>query len=277
MSTHDHDPARAAWLDELTQYRAARQQRIQSEWGWLSLVARFVLSAGDNPIDVGTATFVDGDIEVRLARDVDARDDAGQRISTHRWPAGGKDGGPYFFVGARRYEVLRQGDRAAIRVRDNTATARTQFPGLRFFAPDARFNVVARLERAGAPATIALAQGLGGEVHHACPGALVFTLDCREHRLLPVVEADAPDKYFLLFRDLTNGQQSYGAGRFLYLEPAHQLGAVQLDFNRAFSPPCALTVFAACPVVPRENHLHIAVTAGELAPPSPHTSPAHRR
>lgn len=258
------------WLTSLERYRHAREQRLRAEDGWLSLVARFVLSPGENELDVGSARFHEGEVQVTLRPGEVAQDEQGRAITTHRWPAGSTGGGPFFFVGARRYELLRQGERAAIRVRDPNAPTRTGFPGLSFFEPDEGFRVTARLVREGAPEQIPLAQGLGGELWHRCPGALVFTLQGREHRLLPVIEDDAPGKYFLIFKDTTNGHESYGAGRFLYLDPANAAGEVELDFNRAFNPPCALTVYAACPLAPPENHLPIAISAGERSPPTAH-------
>ena len=39
-----------------------------------------------------------------------------------------------------------------------------------------------------------------------------------------------------------------------------------LDFNRAVNLPCAYTQFATCPLPPAENHLAIAVEAGEKLP-----------
>ncbi len=268
--TNDDGEGRRLFHDELRRWRAARTQRLISEWGWLSLVARFVLSPGDNEIDVGTAAFRDGAVSVTLRSDVVAHDEHGQEVRAHRWAAGSSGGGPYFFVGPRRYELLRQGERAAIRVRDPNAPSRSGFAGLRFFEPDERFRVVAQLVRAGAPASIPLGQGLGGVLDHPCPGALVFTLLGQQHRLLPVIDDDAPGQYFLIFKDATSGGASYGAGRFLYLEPANQHGEVELDFNRAFNPPCALTEYAACPVAPPENRLQVAVTAGERSPPTAH-------
>lgn len=258
------------WQSGLERYRAARDQRLRAPDGWLSLVDRTVLSPGDNALDVGTARLVDGAVEVAFAPGVQARDADGHELRAHRWPADSSGGGPFFFVGTRRYELLRQGERAALRVRDPNAPTRTSFPGLSFFEPDPRFRVTARLVREGAPTTIPLAQGLGGVLDHACPGALVFTLQGEEHRLLPVIEDDAPGKYFLIFKDTTNGRESYGAGRFLYLDPANDQGEVDLDFNRAFNPPCALTVYAACPLAPPENHLPIPITAGERSPPTAH-------
>ena len=40
-------------------------------------------------------------------------------------------------------------------------------------------------------------------------------------------------------------------------------GTVDLDFNRAYNPPCAFTKFATCPLPPHENHLALEIAAGE--------------
>jgi uncharacterized protein len=53
-----------------------------------------------------------------------------------------------------------------------------------------------------------------------------------------------------------------GVGRFLIADAAHD-GIVTLDFNRLYNPPCAFTDYATCPMPPRENHLKVAIEAGE--------------
>jgi len=68
---------------------------------------------------------------------------------------------------------------------------------------------------------------------------------------------------FFVFRDQTSGRLSYGGGRFLKAAPA-QAGRIQLDFNRAYNPPCAFSPFATCPLPPPENWLGFPVEAGEL-------------
>lgn len=74
---------------------------------------------------------------------------------------------------------------------------------------------------------------------------------------------------FLPFRDVTNGQETYGAGRYL-LDAAKSadLGAAEdgsliLDFNFAFQPSCAFDPRWACPLAPPENRLDIRIEAGE--------------
>ena len=79
---------------------------------------------------------------------------------------------------------------------------------------------------------------------------------------------------FIPFRDATNGETTYGAGRYLVDgAKAADLGAAPgpepsnwaliLDFNFAFQPSCAFDPRWACPLAPPENRLEIAIRAGE--------------
>jgi uncharacterized protein (DUF1684 family) len=92
----------------------------------------------------------------------------------------------------------------------------------------------------------------------------VFERDGVEHRLDPVLESDG-QRLFVLFADPSNRDQSYGAGRFLYASLPEN-DHVILDFNRAFSPPCAFTPYAVCPLPPPQNRLSLRVEAGEKRP-----------
>ena len=75
---------------------------------------------------------------------------------------------------------------------------------------------------------------------------------------------------FLPFGDLTNGQSTYAAGRYL-LDTAKgaDLGGgvatdtLTLDFNFAYQPSCAFDARWACPLAPPSNRLDIDVPAGE--------------
>jgi uncharacterized protein (DUF1684 family) len=52
---------------------------------------------------------------------------------------------------------------------------------------------------------------------------------------------------FLPFRDVTSGKESYGAGRYLDVEPGRD-GRVQGDFNLAYNPYCAYNDAFSCPL-----------------------------
>ncbi|MBT1179862.1 DUF1684 domain-containing protein, partial [Bifidobacterium vespertilionis] len=68
---------------------------------------------------------------------------------------------------------------------------------------------------------------------------------------------------FVIFRDPTNGEATYGSGRFLAATVPAGETRVLLDFNRAFNPPCAFSPYCTCPLAPAGNQVSVPVTAGE--------------
>ncbi len=66
----------------------------------------------------------------------------------------------------------------------------------------------------------------------------------------------------IFFRDESNGDGTYPAGRFVSLHPLSN-GQFRLDFNRARNPFCAYSSVYACPAPWRGNTLPAAIRAGE--------------
>lgn len=69
---------------------------------------------------------------------------------------------------------------------------------------------------------------------------------------------------FVPFRDATSGSETYGAGRYLDVEP-NEDGTITLDFNHAYNPFCAYDDAYSCPLPPVENWLPVPIRAGERA------------
>jgi uncharacterized protein (DUF1684 family) len=67
----------------------------------------------------------------------------------------------------------------------------------------------------------------------------------------------------MIFGDRTNARETYGAGRYLYVKRPDANGNTIIDFNKAYNPPCAFTLFATCPLPPRQNILDVEIPAGE--------------
>ncbi|MCR2824138.1 DUF1684 domain-containing protein [Microbacterium sp. zg.Y909] len=103
-------------------------------------------------------------------------------------------------------------------------------------------------------------------------GDLVFSVDGTEYRLNAFDTVyGGTAKLQLVFGDRTNGTETYGAGRFLFLDrPAESRElrpgdsvALTVDFNRATVPPCGFSNQMNCPLPPVQNRLPFAVRAGE--------------
>jgi uncharacterized protein (DUF1684 family) len=72
-------------------------------------------------------------------------------------------------------------------------------------------------------------------------------------------------RLFLPVLDATSGSETYGAGRYLDLEPDDD-GTYAIDFNQAYHPSCVYAPQFSCPLTPAENRLPIRIEAGERLP-----------
>lgn len=73
---------------------------------------------------------------------------------------------------------------------------------------------------------------------------------------------------FVPFRDATNGETTYGGGRYLLdtakgADLGHEDDRIVLDFNYAYHPSCVHSDRWSCPLAPPGNRLDFPVTAGE--------------
>ena len=102
----------------------------------------------------------------------------------------------------------------------------------------------------------------GGSYYDMVPGKIHFNYEGKEYSFEPTVSSSG--RYFIAFGDLTNGESTYGGGRFLYLDPPDLNNKLIIDFNMAYNPPCVFSTFTTCPLPPKENILSVAITAGEL-------------
>jgi uncharacterized protein (DUF1684 family) len=94
-------------------------------------------------------------------------------------------------------------------------------------------------------------------------GYLSFEIDGATHRLTAYTfDGGDGGSLFVPFLDSTSGTETYGAGRYMDIEPEED-GTYALDFNVAYHPSCVYDPRYSCPLTPAENRLPIRVEAGE--------------
>jgi uncharacterized protein (DUF1684 family) len=162
-------------------------------------------------------------------------------------------------------QIIDRGARLGVRVKDRQSPVRKAFKGLDYFPIDPRYRVVATFVPHPKPVTIDVPTVIGTVDRMPSPGYASFAIDGAPGATplrLDAVQEPGDAQLFFIFRDATSGKSSYGGGRFLYADlPAN--GKVVLDFNRAYSPPCAFTPHATCPLPPANNRLPVSIEAGE--------------
>ena len=165
-------------------------------------------------------------------------------------------------VGQLNITVIKRGERFGLRVRDPEAPTRLQFAGLDYFPYDPAWRLEGRLEKSKTPKTLLIGDVTGVSASEKSPGVAVFRVAGQEYRL-DTLEDDETHDLFIIFRDRTSGDTTYPGGRFVHAAMPGRDGKIVVDFNYAYTPPCAFTHYATCPIPPRQNTLPIAIEAGE--------------
>ncbi|MEL6923184.1 MAG: DUF1684 domain-containing protein [Bacteroidota bacterium] len=141
---------------------------------------------------------------------------------------------------------------------------------LKYFKANSKYKLIATFNRTpyAKPFDMMTYSGLSREYQQY--GTIYFTIDGKEYALAVYqnLELKGQEKYkeylFLPFKDLTNGDSSYGGGRYLNLSIQDvEVNKIPLDFNKAYNPWCAYSDGFNCPIPPKVNHLDLAIEAGE--------------
>lgn len=147
---------------------------------------------------------------------------------------------------------------------------REVFRGLAYWPPDPGYRLQIDLHVHDEKASVHV-EDTGGHIRPLLRwGEFHFELDGQPCVLQAYKGDPEEERLFVPFRDATSGKQSYGAGRYLDLEPTRNVtpsGQWILDFNQAYNPWCAYSDAFACPFVPPENWLQVAIRAGEKTYP----------
>ncbi len=161
-----------------------------------------------------------------------------------------------------RLHAERGTDRLWLRVWDEEHPARETFTLPDEFPLDTNWRVVARFREYAEPRDFRVVDVVGGPQEFSSPGELIFRVGLREHRLVAFASSTSSD-FFVIFRDSTAATSTYELGRYLHVPFADEDGWTEIDFNRAYNPPCVFTAYSTCALPPPENRLALAVSAGE--------------
>lgn len=270
----------SAYEQQIQQWRSGRVQRLTAPDGWLSLIGLEWLNDGDSrigsaddndivlkagPAHLGTVTLgKGGSLHITLDKDSGATID-GKAVAQSPLidDAHVTDDAVPTTVsfGAANFYVIDRDGRKALRVRDSDAASRRHFLGIDYFPIDPSWRVVAQWVPFQPQHTLEIGTVIGTIDKVDVPGKAVFQRDGHTYELLPYQEEPGGELFFVI-ADRTSGKETYGAARFVYAKLPKD-GKVVIDFNEAYNPPCAFTLFATCPLAPPENRLDLRVTAGE--------------
>lgn len=267
-------PYADTYQEEIAAWHKTRIENLKSENGWLNLAGLFWLKEGEQSIGsdksnnilfplnhseahLGNIVLKNGQVSFISADFADVYHDGKRVDRISLFPYTGK---PILLEHqSLKWFIIQRGDAYAIRLRDLKAPSLLEFKGIEIFPINNTWRIKAEfIPEINNKLTITDVTGRNYSEHS--PGKLFFTIDGKEYNLTCT---GSIEKLSVVFGDLTNGDETYGGGRFLTAEGPVTDGYTYLDFNKAYNPPCAFTPYATCPRPIEENKLQVAILAGE--------------
>lgn len=264
------------YLEEIKQWDQRRVERLKAEDGWLNLVGRTWLKPGENkfgsakdndviiesdkvPEHMGVFVFQDTSVTMKVKEGIEVFLD-GKPVKEILMIGDHRKDITVFQYGSIKWNLLVRQDKYGIRFRDLNSDLVKNFKGIERFPVSEEWKLEAKFEKYDPPKKIFIPNVLGQINEELSPGAVVFDKVGTTYR---IDATDDGDKLFLIIADETSGVETYGGGRFMYVDKPDSSGKIILDFNKAYNPPCVFTKYATCPLPPEQNYLKIRIDAGE--------------
>jgi uncharacterized protein (DUF1684 family) len=270
-------PEDSGYRQSVEKWRNAYQADLTSDTGWLTVSGLFWLHEGQNrfgsdpssdivlpasaPARVGIFDFHAGKTVAYINPGVTVLLNGKPVQTAELRPDVRED---RLVLGDLTLYVHASGDRLSIRLKDKNSKLRKNFTGLNWFPIDESYRVVAQFIPYNPPKQLDSQNVLGDPIKMDIVGYLTFSLQGQNLRL--DVEGNPDGGFFIVFRDLTSGKETYPASRFIDTDPPKDTPGgkiVDLDFNKAYNPPCAYNPYTTCPLPLPGNRLKIAIPAGE--------------
>lgn len=258
-----------AHKNDVEKWFANRQSELVGREGWLNVAGLFWLKEGINSFgsdasndlvfpegkiaaNAGYFLVKGGQVTMMPAPDSELKEqiifypDSTRQINVFQDPL--------------EWFIIKREEKVGVRLRDFSADELLRYKGIERYPVEYSWKLPATFEPAASGETIDITNVLGQTTAVPLTGRYVFEVDGTEYKLSAT---GTGNKLFVVFADATNGKETYGAGRFIYIDKPDSTGRAVIDFNKSYNPPCAFTEFATCPLPPKQNVLPVSILAGE--------------
>ena len=138
-----------------------------------------------------------------------------------------------------------------------------------FFPINKAYRVEAKFQKNEKPETLLLKTTTNRLPEYDIYGLAEFKINDKTYTLKVYQshtsrESKEYKDYLLLpYTDLTNGDTTYGGGRYVEVKTTDIKGnTIIIDFNKSYNPYCAYNYRYSCVIPPRENDLDTKIEAG---------------
>lgn len=268
----------AEYTEEVNEWHQLRIDNLLGPEDWLKLAGLYKLEEGSQSFgsdstndlvfppkaasSIGTINKEDTTITVHIDEDVLVTHDQ-DTVSKVTMIPGNARSGTVLKQGSLTWYLLDRRGNYYIRLIDEQHPNLAAFDGIERFPVDQQWKVKAEFKPFDDPQPITVPDVLNEGMSDTLYGMLEFSIEDEEYSLAPLNHPEKDDKFFIIFGDKTNGESTYGGGRYIYIPTPNKNNITYIDFNKSYNPPCVFTDFATCPLPPPQNRLPIAIPAGE--------------
>ena len=262
--------------EEQIDWRKALDDSLKKEDGWLALAGLFWLEAGENtfgtdpdndfvldvssgPGRIGSFILDEKEVTLKVLENQDLLIDG--EIKKEMVIKADSSGSPTEIkLDHLSFMLLDREDGLAIRLWDNQKPERLNFGGRLWMPIEDKMRIRGTFIPYAEEKEMVFSRKNGDDFCTSVQGEVKLDLEGEDYSLIAFEQEDG--SLFIMFFDGSTGNETYSAGRYLIIDPPLE-GGVEVDFNRAYNPPCAFTDFATCPLPPMQNRIEGKILAGE--------------
>eukprot|EP01125_Pyxidicula_operculata_P021491 TRINITY_DN8305_c0_g1_i1.p1 TRINITY_DN8305_c0_g1~~TRINITY_DN8305_c0_g1_i1.p1 ORF type:complete len:275 (-),score=49.66 TRINITY_DN8305_c0_g1_i1:36-860(-) len=267
-------------MEDIKAWQVERNNSCKDPNGWLTLVGlhwleegSFSVGSGSSngivfdtkncPEKIGDLTVAGGKVTFKAHEGVEVTHD-GKSVTTIEMKSDNDstDTPTNLVVGSVSFFVILRNGKLAIRVKDSNNPTRLEFTSNKFYPINLEYRLKGRWVPYSPPKSCSIVSVTGDAKDEPVPGKIEF--DIGGETLALDVTGNPATKLFVVFSDSTSGKETYGGGRFLYVDGPGDNTDVIIDFNKSYNPPCIFTPYATCPRPMPQNRLQVPIPVGEL-------------
>ncbi|MEU8222756.1 DUF1684 domain-containing protein [Kribbella sp. NPDC048915] len=241
-------------------WHAARERDLDTDYGWLSIVAFDWLPDTPKAIEgLAGRWWADDQAHVTASGELTLAGEPVHGTVSASVPEAGSLS--WLLYGDRLAELVLRGGRYAIRQRDPRAAARQNFEGVPAYPIDDAWTVTGYFSPYSRTQRVEVSTARDDlRQHITTVGTVHVALGGTAYELVATAAADG--RLNVAFHDKTNGEET-APWRTVTTGPVREDGSVVIDFNRTVNLPFAFTAYGTCPAPVPTNRLSLPVTAGE--------------
>ncbi|MBN4085135.1 DUF1684 domain-containing protein [Flavobacteriaceae bacterium AH-315-B10] len=217
----------------------------------------FVLSINTLPKTIGTVSILKESIVFSASKNVIIKTNKDSIVKTIPLKLNEFGSSIKLYHNQLNWQVITRSKQRYLRVWDTKNPAIDAFNGFELYELNPNFIFEGQFNYYDKVKTESVNSQLGVNTTTDFIGKVTFSFKNKSYTL------DVGKNGFTMVSDETTGDESYGGGRYIYLDLPETDRTVRLDFNYLYNPPCAFSKFTTCLFPPRQNNLPFKILAGE--------------